>query len=171
MNDTESPGSPCVPYAERNTHVHYRQPGPVSSPALRWHKQTVMYDPANPGFGDCTETAVACILGLPRSWVPSFRGGEDGAVAQHDNMQRFVESMGFALVRVGGNCVPHCLYLAIGPSARGCSHVVIMRAGELIHDPHPSNAGLTEIYHIYLLVPADPAYANTMPAHPWPEDI
>jgi hypothetical protein len=36
-------------------------------------------------------------------------------------------------------------YVVRGVSARGIGHVVVYVNGEMIHDPHPSNAGLVEI--------------------------
>jgi len=40
---------------------------------------------------------------------------------------------------------PDRLYFAIGPSPRKYRHVVIYRNGDMIHDPHPDNSGLTNI--------------------------
>ncbi len=40
---------------------------------------------------------------------------------------------------------PDVPYLVSGKSSRGVGHVVIYQNGKMIHDPHPSNEGLTEI--------------------------
>lgn len=172
MTDNTEGSTSAFAGLDWNVHTHHRpRPnGPLLPEDQRWQKQTIMYDPANPGFGNCTETAIASILGLPLDHVPSFRGGEDGAYGQYMNMLAFLESMGFTPIRLPGNHIPNCLYLASGPSARGCSHVVVMKQGQLVHDPHPSGAGLESISFIYVLVPADPAQALPMPPHPTPED-
>lgn len=46
---------------------------------------------------------------------------------------------------------PDVLYTATGDSLRGVKHIVIFQNGKMIHDPHPSNAGLVTIdfYTIY----------------------
>lgn len=42
-------------------------------------------------------------------------------------------------------------YIASGISPRNVGHVVIYKNGKMIHDPHPSNAGLIKInYFLYL---------------------
>lgn len=38
---------------------------------------------------------------------------------------------------------PDTLYMVTGLSPRGVGHVVIYRNGEMIHDPHPDNGGVT----------------------------
>jgi hypothetical protein len=126
-------------------------------PPERWINQTTFYDPERPKNGNCTEAAVASILGLPLEAVPLFR---DAGPTSHDfwcAFEDFFEGLGFGVVRLPGNHVPDVLYLASGPAERGCSHMVVMRDGKLIHDPHPSAAGLLSVEHVWLVVPHDPA--------------
>lgn len=49
------------------------------------------------------------------------------------------------------------MYLASGISPRGVHHMVVMKDGKLVHDPHPSKAGIGEVEHLWLIVPIDPA--------------
>ena len=44
-----------------------------------------------------------------------------------------------------------------GPGPRGCRHVVVGKSGKVVHDPHPSRAGLLEIDEWDLYIPIDPA--------------
>lgn len=144
---------------------------PVLPDDQRWQTQTRMFDPENPGGGDCTETAVASLLAIPRDCVPDFAQGTNDGGVQYENLVKFLESMGFAVFMRPANWEPNCLYLAMGPSPRGCSHCVIMRDGQLVHDPHPSRAGLIRVGLIYMVVAVDPAMALPMPPNPWPEDL
>jgi hypothetical protein len=43
--------------------------------------------------------------------------------------------------------------LVIGKSPRGVSHVVLYQNGKMIHDPHPSRAGVITITWSAVLVP------------------
>lgn len=123
----------------------------------RFVDQTTFYDPDQPGKGNCTEAAVASILGLPLDDVPNFRA--DGAEAYKfwSSFRRFIRSRGYEPIMLPGNHMHDALYLASGPSPRGVNHMVVMRAGKMIHDPHPSRAGIGTVEHVWLLVPHDPA--------------
>jgi hypothetical protein len=49
-----------------------------------------------------------------------------------------------------------CYYLAFGPSiVTGNPHVVVCRAGRLVHDPHRGRNGLSSIKSIDVLVPME----------------
>lgn len=117
--------------------------------------QTILYTPGGPERGNCTEAAVASILGLALSDVPDFRA--KGVENFWDEFEAFINSRGFHPLRLDGNWIPDVLYLASGLSPRGVHHMVLMRGGELVHDPHPSKAGIGAPEHIWLIVPIDPA--------------
>lgn len=127
--------------------------------------QTTFYDPTakDPNKGNCTEAAVASILGLTLEEVPRFHkeGGE--AYDFWDAFETFLEMRGLYVYRRDYNFQPDCLYLASGPSVRGCGHMVVMCAGELVHDPHPSRAGLIKVEHVHLLIPKDLRGVNLIP--------
>lgn len=122
--------------------------------------QTILYKPGGSEKGNCTEAAVASILGLTLDQVPDFRA--KGVENFWDEFEDFINSRGFHPLRLDGNWIPDVLYLASGLSPRGVHHMVLMRGGKLVHDPHPSKAGISETNHIWVLVPFDPAgaYAN-----------
>lgn len=108
---------------------------------------------------DCTECAVATYLGIPRSEVPNFHG-DDGSVGYWDRIDKFFASRGLYIHMFNVIYTFPCLYLAMGSTARDTNHFVVMKDGELFHDPHPSGAGLTKISYVLLAVPMDPAEYN-----------
>lgn len=126
--------------------------------ATRWVTQTLFYDPSQPPevcTGNCTEAALASLFGIRLEDVPSMQG----LVASDywDALEAFVLSRGYGLSMQPANHRPAGLYLADGPSARGCGHFVVMRDGKMVHDPHPSRAGLLEIERVWSLMVLDPA--------------
>ena len=118
--------------------------------------QTAFFDPATPRSGNCTEAAVATLLGLRLDQVPKFADAGPDVSDFWDAFENFLTAQGFYLMRCEGNFVPDCLYLASGPSSRGCQHMVVMRGGKLYHDPHPSREGITAVDHVWLTIPIDP---------------
>lgn len=114
--------------------------------------------------GDCWATAVACFAGLTERdrnelhrrivlsdlAIKRARGGDGEDPSQWWNVtQRFLrEKVGKVLGWADGDSVPPGgLWIASGPSPRGdWLHCVIAYGdGRLLHDPHPSNAGVPEI--------------------------
>ena len=96
------------------------------------------------------------MLGVPLHAVPHFlaNGPEPG---WWDRMQAWLtEHHGFALMgwTAGGWDVPPVLHLTQGRTAGGAAHVVVAFGGRLLHDPHPSNAGLSEplTHELFLIV-------------------
>jgi hypothetical protein len=47
-----------------------------------------------------------------------------------------------------------------GQATRGLLHATVWRGGELVHDPHPSRAGLLDVEDVLVLVAIDPARAG-----------
>ncbi|MGB3898184.1 MAG: hypothetical protein WA973_06485 [Mesorhizobium sp.] len=118
--------------------------------------QTVLYDPAEGSEkGNCTEASVASILGLRLEDVPDFRA--KGVESFWDEFHEFFRSRGYEAVRFPAGRQFETMYLASGISPRGVHHMVVMKDGKLVHDPHPSKAGIGEVEHLWLIVPIDPA--------------
>ena len=135
----------------------------------RWIDQTTFYDKANPKSGNCTRAAVASILGLPLRDVFAFEQAGDDAYIFWTTFEDFLAQKGFWTMRKDTDrYVPEGYYLAGGPSVRGCDHMVVMKNGELAHDPHPSREGLVKVEHIWILIPFDPAQ-NPISRSTWPE--
>ena len=107
-----------------------------------------------PQVGNCHEAAVASILGLPLDEVPDF-GQQPDPEATY---VKFVRGLGFIVlkppVEIGQQL--DCYYLAFGPSiVSGNPHVVVYRAGKLVHDPHPGRNGLSAVKSVHVLVPVE----------------
>lgn len=125
----------------------------------RWLKQTTFYDPSdpnNPETGNCSEAAFASILNL--GYIPPTFGRFTGTSAEYwDDFATAAQAHGFTLFTRVGHVVFPGLYLASGPSIRGCNHMVVMKEGFLVHDPHPSDAGIKYVDFTHYLVPLDPS--------------
>jgi len=113
--------------------------------------QLITHDPENGKFGDCQRAVIASLLCLPLEDVPHFNEIAKGEPeAFWTSLQEFCASKGYAYLTVparsgfaffcGGEDVYHEIS---GPSPRGdFFHAVVGRDGEIVHDPHPSRAGL-----------------------------
>ncbi|AXQ68601.1 hypothetical protein HOU00_gp062 [Caulobacter phage CcrPW] len=126
----------------------------------RWKTQTKTHDPENGIEGNCTQAAFASLLGLELDEVPDFNTlhqGDENAGAFWHHLHTWCREQGWHLQMRPANQVPNVLYLADGPSPRGVGHFVIMKEGEIYHDPHPSRAGILEVKHTWMLLPVDPA--------------
>ena len=123
-------------------------------------KQTRFFEPGNKNGGNCAEAAVASILGITLIDVPDFRINGADAEAYWSTFKRFIRSYGYYPYMVptnkGSQLTLPVMYLASGPSSRGCKHMVVMQVGNLLHDPHPSNEGILSIDVIHILIPFDP---------------
>ncbi len=105
-----------------------------------------------PEVGNCHQAAVASILGLPLDRIPDFGQQQDpeGAYAG------FLRSLGFLVLKASPKARFDCYYLAFGPSiVTGNPHVVVYRAGKLVHDPHPGRDGLSNVTSVHVLVPME----------------
>jgi hypothetical protein len=115
--------------------------------------QTVLH--AEGQCGNCLQATIAGILGWPLASVPHFAllGEEhwwDCAQAWLNSQGYWIDYKPTSYADEGGELLPKC-WLS-GPSPRGFSHAVIGDAatGQMLHDPHPSRAGLVEVsYAIY----------------------
>lgn len=102
--------------------------------------------------GNCFSTCIACLLGIDTALVPNFCGlyGEREWMVQAN---RWLSEKGLLLVHFQGAdplaSIPeyqeHATMIASGLSPRGHKHSVLWRNGKLLHDPHPSGAGLVEV--------------------------
>ena len=125
----------------------------------RWIHQTQFYDPTkskNVVTGNCMAAALASLLNVPLSDIPDWIGLT--ASEFWDAVEQFVNDRGFQFCMRSAQSSFDGYYLASGPSARGTGHTVVYRAGELVHDPHPSNTGLLAVDYIHVLIPFDPSF-------------
>ena len=123
-------------------------------------KQSKLYSPQGIHHGNCYAACLASLLDLPLWMVPPF----EEMFARGDWRSRTDEWLkrifNLKLVRVEGHNQAELpeFYIANGPSARGVHHSVIYSKGQLVHDPHYSNEGITEVEWCW--------YLNPLPVEP-----
>lgn len=110
---------------------------------------------------DCLRCCLATVLCLPYEEVPHFVG--DAPSRWADKMSKWLNGLGFAAVRVqatGDGEILHSYFdgngatwIASGLTERGRNHATVWRGTEMIHDPHPSRAGLLTITAALVIVP------------------
>jgi hypothetical protein len=103
------------------------------------------------GSKNCMQCAVAYMLGLPVAETPDFEREHSPRHTAWERMEDFFEANGCTAEMFPPNVEITGDYLASGTTARGTSHMVVMRGGKLLHDPHPSNAGLADIQAVWLI--------------------
>lgn len=149
---------------------------------MRELTQTVTAKRDNGWVGNCWQTCVSCILdldpevlppqkdydqhetnedGTPGKWVgpKSYYGALQAYLLKHHGLA-YVELSGLpseahSLIRVSD---PRQIHMLTGLTARskaynGMRHAVVARGGEMIWDPHPSHAGLTDEVRFAWLIP------------------
>lgn len=91
--------------------------------------------------GNCQAACIATLLDLPITEVPNFakvrskfQEEQDTFLAKHGLWLMYTEEEPCTVNTVH--------YIGSGMSSRGLRHAVVMLDGEIIHDPHPSQAGL-----------------------------
>lgn len=142
----------CAPWSEvghSDPYASHVKPQP----------QTIFVDPANPKqIGNCLQAVIASVLELPLDEVPHFAQVDEdteGAVNWWAYLLAWLRDRGW---RLDGTIMPDPgeVYLASGPSPRGVKHIVAYQHGRLLHDPHPSEAGLLEVQGRLVLRPCEP---------------
>jgi hypothetical protein len=110
-------------------------------------------------WGNCVRASWASLLGVPIEEVPDFSPGVLGEDANQLEAERdWLRGMGYDLVVVSArgdrpNVPPGVCHLMSGLSPRGFGHRVVGRGGKMVWDPHPSQAGLTELWSYAFVVP------------------
>jgi hypothetical protein len=115
--------------------------------------------------GNCMSACLASILEIPLKEVPCFV--DNGAGKNGDwfrNMFSWLHERGWdffpyyiGVIPLDWNNLPehlqdvHCYHLASGPGPRGWGHATVGWKGTIVHDPHPSKAGLTQVTEYYFL--------------------
>lgn len=115
--------------------------------------------------GNCFSACLASILELPIDDVPYFMGDslEDDGGAWFKRFEEWLAPRNLYPVcfRVGDGWRPEGLHILSGKSPRALAspkalHSVVARGRDVVHDPHPSRAGVLSHDDVVLLVPLDP---------------
>jgi len=110
----------------------------------------------HPG-GNCFSACVASLLEIQIGEVPYL-------MEDRDWFQGFIEwlrprGLWAVTFSVANGWRPDGYVILGGQSPRG-SHAVVGLGLEVVHDPHPSRAGLTVIEDATIIIPIDPAAAE-----------
>ncbi|WP_116364392.1 hypothetical protein [Parahaliea mediterranea] len=150
---------------------------------MAYQKQKFRHDPESGVYGDCYRTCLAGMLGLDRDDVPhwvttmepelwatevqpkydqwlSERGLQELAIPIHSEGADLAGILELHKTRTKHPTVA----MLTGESGNGCNHVVLVREGEIIHDPGMNDPGITGpcgdgFYWLTWLIPATPTAA------------
>jgi len=121
---------------------------------------------AVPG-GNCFSACVASLLELPLKVVPYFMGDKPPGEPEEwfAGFLAWLRPLGYWAIplSVGNGWRPEGLCILSGKSPRGSFlHSVVARGTDLdvVHDPHPSRAGVLTKDDVVILVPLDPRPAR-----------
>jgi len=115
----------------------------------------------SPENGDCFKCCIASLLELDYEDVPNFI--EFGRGKWYEKTYYFLQEHGYDLHGLSQHQATKPtleeykgvdgFIIARGPSLRyeGSTHAVIYKKGELVHDPHPSKAGVPEVLGFYMI--------------------
>lgn len=118
---------------------------------LKFIDQTILHSEEK--NGNCTQAAVASLIGLDLNDVPDFANTTESSIDFWSEFYAFFEGIGMHAIMIPNNMEPDCNYLASGISPRGISHMVVMNDGNVVHDPHPSRAGIASVEAAWIIVP------------------
>ena len=112
--------------------------------------------------GNCFSTCLACILGIDTKHVPNFMDSSGDGGAWFDAAHEWLHPRGLSLICWEGEKSPvsyapqshkDCVLIASGDSPRGSYlHSVLWKHEKMLHDPHPSDAGLVGLPKDWCLV-------------------
>jgi len=120
------------------------------------------------GNGNCQAACIASILEIPIEDIPNFHGDDPtDAETYWKNVRKWCEDKPFTIISIAfqedhdpKEFLKDCWVIASGPSPRGTEewhrHAVVWKNGKIVHDPHPSRAGLKEIDTYDMFIIKDP---------------
>ena len=112
--------------------------------------------------GNCVQAAIASVLELPLDMVPELPGGDVLKL----NLWLKQRQLGFFWLDADADFVadvPFCLGRGVSP--RGLKHAVVCDyRGDVVHDPHPSRAGVEKILQYGYFVTLAPERAIDPPS-------
>ena len=99
--------------------------------------------------GNCLEACVASIMEVGIDEVPDFPCG----ASWFGKLEEWAALRGFECIYVPVHwpIQPVGYYIMNGPGRRGLRHSVVAHDGIMVHDPHPSGAGLLSVDSYVLL--------------------
>lgn len=122
--------------------------------------QTQLHDPANGVTGNCMSAVIANLLHLPVENVPIFYG-ENWLI----QLNKWLRPYGLGYLVVKSNTfnfpdfgIQGCYHDVSGLTKRfhDVYHATCGLDGEIVFDPHPSKAGLTEVLEFGIFIALKP---------------
>lgn len=115
--------------------------------------------------GNCFSACVASLLEIPIDAVPYFMGDKPPGEPEDwfGRLLDWLRPRGYWAIPlpVGNGWKPEGLCILSGKSPRGdYDHCVIARGLDVVHDPHPSRAGIQTMVDVVVLVPLEPGPAR-----------
>lgn len=104
--------------------------------------------------GNCMRAAFASILEIEIDDIPEFEEMSDKK--WFPNLLGWLESIGFYLLQWDEAIYLPVFFIANGMSPRGVSHSCVYFEEKMVHDPHPSRAGIEKITSVWVLLPINP---------------
>jgi len=97
--------------------------------------------------GNCFPTVIACLMGKesPEDVIQIQEYYQENNNDWMMVLIQWLSERGYEWYGLDSHQYDDSYYLVTGKTERGTVHVCIYQNGKLLHDPHPSNKGLTEI--------------------------
>jgi hypothetical protein len=118
--------------------------------------QTIFHNDPDGRLGNCLQAVVASLVEKPLEEVPHFAEMADDV--WFDATCKYLNDNGLNIYDCDEEEIPHVkdnYVMVVGKSPRGVSHVVLYQSGQMVHDPHPSRAGILNITWSAVIVPAE----------------
>lgn len=110
-------------------------------------KQTKLWQADGAHAGNCLAACLASLLEIPLWMVPPF-DEMFGSFATNQRVNDWLDQFAnLEIVQTDGHQIKLLpeFYIASGESPRGVLHAVIYSGGVMVHDPHPSDAGIVRV--------------------------
>lgn len=129
-------------------------------------KQTIEHDPEKGNWGNCFSAVLASLLDIPIEDVPVFSGEGwllrvNEFLRDYDLAFMYIDNLPEALKAYG---IAGLWHEVSGKTERNTFHSCVAQDGQLVFDPHKSNAGLTTTTDYGVFVALNPAKAKTCKA-------
>lgn len=104
--------------------------------------------------GNCLMACVASLFRARIEDLPELTNDHNDG-SWYDILRGAVHRWQYTVAHVPNDTpvLPRGTHLAMGVSDRNLPHVVVMRDGEVLHDPHPSRSGLSRVTSWLIFVP------------------
>jgi hypothetical protein len=110
--------------------------------------QTILHNPPE-DYGNCYNACLATIVGCTIEETPQFihKDGKSTLDGVHwwTGTQRWLRKLGFNSSHEHDPPDVPCIAQGGSPRGNASGHCVVWDKGQMVHDPHPSRDGLTDI--------------------------